>query len=179
MGRNSDNDKKLGLKNWHIEGDILYFNNWWYILPGLLRCKLLRLHHNNFWVGHFRHEQTLELLRCNYYWRNMATDVKKYVESCSACRWIKFTKHLPHSKLQLLLLLIGSRQNWTMDFIIGLPPSKLMDIVFDTILMVVDRYTKFARYIPSRKDWKAKTLRDALVREMWLKCSLLVFLMMN
>lgn len=67
VGQNSDDDKKLGSKKWHIEDDILCFNNWQYIPPGLLYCELLKLHHDDLWIGHFRHKQTLKLLQCNYY----------------------------------------------------------------------------------------------------------------
>ena len=176
MSQNSDNNEKLRPKKWHIEDDILYFNNQQYIPPGLLRHKLLKLHHNDSWVSHFGHEQMLELLRCNYYWRNMATNVKKYVESYSTCRWIKPTRHLLYGELQSFLLPMGPRQDWIMDFITGLPLSKLIGIIFNAILVVVDRYTKFARYILSREDWKAKTLGDALIREVWSKCGLPVSL---
>ena len=82
----------------------------------------------------------------------MAINVKKYVKSCSACRQIKSTKYLLHNELQLLPLPMGPRQDWTMDFIIGLPLSKLMGIVFDAIFVVVDGYTKFARYILFHED---------------------------
>ena len=61
-------------------------------------------------------------------------------------------RHLPHGELQSLLLLIEPRQDWRMDFITGLSPSKLMNIIFDAILVVIDKYTKFARYILSCKD---------------------------
>ena len=86
VGRNSDDDKKLEPKKWHIKDDILCFNNWQYILPRLLHCELLKLYHNNIWAGHFRYEQMLELLQCNYYWHNIATNMKEYVKSYSACR---------------------------------------------------------------------------------------------
>ena len=49
----------------------------------------------------------------------MATNVKEYVKLYLACRQIKSTRHLPHSKLQSLLLLIKPRQDWMMDFITG------------------------------------------------------------
>ena len=107
----------------------------------------------------------------------MAINVKEYIEFCSAYRQIKPTRHLLHGELQSLLLSIGPRQDWTIDFITSLLPSKLMSIIFNTILVIVDRYTKFTRYILSCKDWKAETLKDTLVRKMWSKCDLLVFLM--
>ena len=59
------------------------------------------------------------------------------------------------------------------------PLNKLISIVFDAIFVVADKYIKFARYILSCKDWKAKMLGNALVRKVWLKCSLSVFLMMD
>jgi hypothetical protein len=36
-----------------------------------------------------------------------------------------------------------------MDFITGLLLSRRGDSVFDAILVIVDRYTKMARYIPT------------------------------
>ena len=38
-----------------------------------------------------------------------------------------------------------------MDFITDLPPSKSHIQVYDLILVVVDKFTKLARYIPVRK----------------------------
>lgn len=78
--------------------------------------------------------------------------MKEYTEFCSACKQIKFIKHLLHGELQLLLLPMGLRQDWMMDFITGLFSNKLMNIVFNAILIVVDRYIKFVKYIPSCKD---------------------------
>ena len=60
---------------------------------------------------------------------------------------------------------MGPQKDWTLDFITDLPPSVCRGQVFDSILVVVDRYTKFSLYIPSRKDWDAENLADALVEE--------------
>jgi hypothetical protein len=40
-----------------------------------------------------------------------------------------------------------------MDFITNLPPSKdpVTGVVYDSIFVIVDRYTKFSRYIPTMK----------------------------
>jgi hypothetical protein len=35
-----------------------------------------------------------------------------------------------------------------MDFVTGLPVSRRNGVVYDAILVIVDRYTKMARYIP-------------------------------
>jgi hypothetical protein len=41
----------------------------------------------------------------------------------------------------------------TIDFITNLPPSKdpVTSMVYDLIFVIVDRYTKFSRYIPTIK----------------------------
>ena len=63
----------------------------------------------------------------------------------------------------------GPRQNWTMDFITDLPPSIRRGQVYDSILVTIDRYTKFSRYIPARKDWEAENMSDVLVEEIFTK----------
>jgi hypothetical protein len=50
-----------------------------------------------------------------------------------------------------------------MDFITDLPPSKNRGSVWDAILVIVDRYSKMALYIPAEKTWKAEALADAFI----------------
>jgi hypothetical protein len=40
----------------------------------------------------------------------------------------------------------------TMDFITELPTSTFTGILYDSILVVVDRLTKMSHYIPSQSD---------------------------
>lgn len=47
-----------------------------------------------------------------------------------------------------------------MDFITGLPPSKFNDSVFDSVLVIVDRFTKMARYVHTTKGVDAEGLAD-------------------
>jgi hypothetical protein len=51
-----------------------------------------------------------------------------------------------------------------MDFITDLPPSMLDNNVYDSILVIVDRYTKLATYIPCTKTCIAETLAELLER---------------
>lgn len=52
-----------------------------------------------------------------------------------------------------------------MDFVTGLPNSRdpVTDIVYDAILVIVDRLTKYALMIPFRKDFTAKQLGHIIV----------------
>ena len=99
----------------------------------------------------------------------MFTDVGEYVEACANCKRTKPRKHCPYSDLELLPIFKGPQQDWTLDFITDLPPSVRRGGVFDSILVVVDCYTKLARYIPPRKDWNAENLADSMVEEVFTK----------
>ena len=51
-----------------------------------------------------------------------------------------------------------------MDFITDLPPSKdAEDAAYDSILVIMDRYTKMALYIPTRKTVTAEELAQLFV----------------
>jgi hypothetical protein len=109
----------------------------------------------------------------------MSKDVKKYVDSCSICRRIKLVRHKSHELLQALSISENSRQNWTMNFIIDLSFSKHQKIVYDSILMIIDRYIKFSLYISSKKTWNVENLENVLIDEMFIKFEKLVFIVTN
>lgn len=50
-----------------------------------------------------------------------------------------------------------------MDFITGLPPSKRNKYVYDSILVVVDRYTKMAIYLPTSITINAAELAELFI----------------
>ncbi|XP_072062277.1 uncharacterized protein [Arachis hypogaea] len=49
-----------------------------------------------------------------------------------------------------------------MDFIVALPPS----VGFSVIMVVVDRLTKFAHFIPLKQDFSSKTVVEAFIKNM-------------
>ena len=50
-----------------------------------------------------------------------------------------------------------------MDFIVGLPPSRFRGRVYDSILVVMDRFTKMARYIPVTATIGAAELAEVFI----------------
>ena len=89
------------------------------------------------------------------------------MDACHASRLIKPRRHLPHDELQLLLILMGLKKDWIIDFITELPLCMKRKSMYDSILIVVDRYTKYAKYIPVRKNLKATKLADVLVEDVF------------
>ena len=130
---------------------------------GGCRSEVLKRHHDDPWAGHFGYLRTLELIRRKYHWPHMARDVRDYVATCTTCQRAKPTRHKPYGELQSLPLPRGPWADITMDFITDLPPSQKRGKAYDSILVVVDRYTKTARYIPVKKTITAAELADVFM----------------
>ncbi|HEX3639688.1 MAG TPA: DDE-type integrase/transposase/recombinase, partial [Ktedonobacteraceae bacterium] len=129
-----------------------------------IRQELLKSCHDHPMAGHFDARRTHELLTRSYHWQKMAIDAKEYVKTCAVCQRSKAPRHLPYGELSSLPIPSAPFEELTMDFITGLPPAKISGCVYDAILVVVDRYSKMVKYIPSRKDWTAKDLSEAFFK---------------
>ncbi len=134
-----------------------------------VRAEIIALHHDDPLAGHFGADRTLELVRRKYVWPKMARDVQEYVKTCGLCQRTKARKHRPYGEMQALPLPTAPWQEITMDFITALPPSKKGGEVFDCILVVVDRYTKVARYLPTVSTLDASRLLDLLQEHIFLR----------
>ena len=87
----------------------------------------------------------------------MAKDVKRYIKNCKTCNCTKAACHKPYGLLQLLLASSGLWKDIIINFITGVPPSLGVDgKAYNAILVVVDRYTKLAKYYPVLKTITAK-----------------------
>jgi hypothetical protein len=64
-------------------------------------------------------------------------------------------------------------QELTMDFIVDLPPSAYEGKAYNSILVIVDRYTKIARYIPYNKTCTSVQLTDLFIKEIVYKYGML------
>ena len=73
--------------------------------------------------------------------------MKKHIIIYNVCQRTKVKRHLPYGILSSFPLPSRPWQEITLDFITGLPPSRFRGKVYDSILVIVDRYTKMARYI--------------------------------
>jgi len=123
-------------------------------------AELLRKYHDDPLAGHFGETKTHALLKRYYYWPQMRADVKEYVASCDICQRTKSPRHRPYGELNSLPQPKRPWSELTMDFITGLPPCKRKGDVYDSILVVVDRYTKVALYIPTQKTVSATELAE-------------------
>ena len=114
----------------------------------LLWMEVIQKHHNFLVAGHPGYEKMLDLLQHNYYCPRMATTVKEYIARCNTCQRFKGSNVAPAGLLHPLEILSLLWEHISADFITDLPPSHS----FDTILMVVDQFSKEVELIPCTKN---------------------------
>ncbi|GJP38085.1 hypothetical protein CLOM_g22530 [Closterium sp. NIES-68] len=124
-------------------------------VPGydLLRTLLIQESHDNTTSGHFGVDKTTKTLQRNYYWPNMADDVRRYVSSCTACQIIKSSHQRAVGLLQPLDPLERPWKHITMDYVTGLPAGPSGNYA---ILVVVDRLTKMVHFIACQQTITAE-----------------------
>jgi hypothetical protein len=89
----------------------------------------------------------------------MKTDVQEFVRQCEVCQHAKHLNQHPQGLLQPLPTPAGAWQDITMDFVEGLPLSEGAN----AILVVVDRFTKYAHFIPMKHPFSAPQVARVFV----------------
>jgi len=107
------------------------------------RKKILAEFHDSKLVGHSRVLRTYKRLAIQFHWPNMYKDVQDYVSTCEIFQKMKSEALVLAGLLQPLPVPCQVWDDITLDFIEGLPMSHGKD----TILVVVDRLSKYAHFI--------------------------------
>jgi len=103
----------------------------------------------------------------------MSKEVKDYILRYNTYQRIQISRHRLYSKLLVLPILQGPILELTIDFIIGLPPTKIRTgEVINAILVIVNRYIKFLGYFTVIITIIVAELAD-LFLEQWLLFSTL------
>jgi hypothetical protein len=131
------------------------------------RVELLWCYYDDLVVGYFGFSRMLELLSRKYFWFGMRADVKCYVNTCVVCQRTKVKRYLLYGELSTFPFPTRLWQEITMDFIIGLLPSKYNGAIYDAILVVVDRYMKMVWYLYVTKMIDALTLAEIFVQKIF------------
>ena len=126
-----------------------------------LRRTLMKEGHDSAWAGHPGQKRTLALLEASYYWPRMRDDVEAYVRTCLVCQQDKVETKVPGGLLEPLPIAEKPWDSVTMDFITCLPNSE----GFGTIMVVVDRFSKYATFTATTANCKAKEAARAFLRD--------------
>jgi len=114
-----------------------------------LRVEVIRLHHDTPMGGHGGQWKTTELVTRNFWWPGITREVKRYIEGYDACQKNKNRTEQPAGKLMPNLIPDKAWTHISVDFITKLPLAQ----GYDSILVVVDRFTKMVHCAYNREDY--------------------------
>ena len=131
----------------NVEG-VLQYRSLLYV-PEIICSKVISCHHNDLLVGHFRIDETQELVARKYYWPTFCHNVETHIRGCVICLASKAVCHKSYGDLQLLSVPIHCWKDFLMDFFTGLASlTNWKGESYDSILVIVDQLTKMVYYKP-------------------------------
>jgi hypothetical protein len=145
-----------------VDGILLYMNIIYVPNSHELRSMILKEMHNVPYVGHPGYQKTVAAVKSHYYWPGMKKEIAEYIARCMECQRVKDEHRHPAGLLQPLPIPEWKWEVVTMDFIIGLPRTNKQH---DSIMVVVDKLTKAAHFIPLKTTHKATNVVDIYMRE--------------
>jgi hypothetical protein len=152
---NKDSNPKFSLHN-----GILRYKGKLYIGQSTdLRTRLFHAFHSSSLGGHSGNRVTLHKIKNLFYWPHLKQFVLQQVAECPTCQ-ISKTEKVQYPGL--LTPLDIPKMKWSeisMDFVEGLPKSRGHNV----ILVVVDRLTKYAHFLPLAHPYTAHKVASLFI----------------
>ena len=99
----------------------------------------------------------------NFWWPGVTKEVKRYVEECDACQRNKNRTEQSAGKLMPNSIPNRAWSHISADFITKLPLAQ----GYDSILVVVDRFTKMTHFVPTTERTTAEGLARLFRDNIW------------
>lgn len=93
----------------------------------------------------------------------MKKHLKRFIAECIVCQQNHYEATLPPALLQPNPIPNGVWQDISMDFVEGLPKSEGKSV----ILVVVDRFTKYAHFVPLSHPYTAKVVAEIFIQHVF------------
>ena len=132
---------------------------------GDLCLQVLKSNHDHILAGHPGQSKTYQLVCREFNWPNLREFVVDYVRSYTICGRNKVCHHKPYGLLKQLPIPPRPWESISMDFIEQLPPSE----GHTDILVVVDRLTKQAVFIPTVRSIDTVLLAELFIKHVFSK----------
>ena len=136
-----------------------------YVPSGTLRSAVMSELHDARCSGHLGIKRTSDLVKRDFYWPSLESDVAEFVRSCEACQCNKPSNQRSAGLLQPLEIPQNRWEKVSMDLITHLPRTRSG---YDSLLVMVDYGTKMVVLRPTKGTATAvdvaKIFVDSVVR---------------
>ena len=129
-----------------------------------LHRDILRELHCSPYSGHLGMNKTYSLIKRHFYWPHMQDFVNTYVRGCVTCQRNKPPVGQVAGKIQPLPVPSGIWEDVSMDFVGPLPQTARHH---DYILVVVDRLSKMAHFLPCKSNITGQQTAQLFVDRIW------------
>jgi hypothetical protein len=144
-----------------IQDGLLFRGNQLCIPKCSMRENFLKEKHSGGLARHFDHDKTFSMLNGSYFWPWMRTDVKKFLDRCRICQQTR-GKRKNTGLYQPFPIPERPWDTMSMDFVLGLPRTQRG---YDSIFMVVNRFSNMAHFIPCQKTSNATHIVNLIFKE--------------
>ena len=133
--------------------------------------EVIRDHYDNLAQGYLGVAKTIELLKRNYSALKLKKYIEGYIKEYIICQRNKATRHKKYGEIQFTEVLITPWDDIIINFITKLLKSgdPVSREKYDTIIVIVDKLTKYSILILFKETYKADQLGfillDKLVRD--------------
>nr|GEW79286.1 retrotransposable element Tf2 [Tanacetum cinerariifolium] len=140
---------------------------------GDLRTVIIHESHKSKYSIHPGSDKMYLDIKKLYWWPNMKANIATYVSKCLTCAKVKAEHQRPSGLLVQPDIPQWKWENITMDFITKLPKSSQG---YDTILVIVDRLTKSAIFVPMRETDPMDKLARIYLKEVVTRHEILLLI---
>jgi Integrase zinc binding domain/Integrase core domain len=148
-------------KEFMVNDGYIFYDNRLCIPNCSLRWQIIKEVHDGGLSGHFGRDKTGALLQNCFYWPKMMKDVNHYILRCRTCHLAKIKSQ--NSGLYTPLHVPNAPwEGVSMNFVMGLSRTQRSK---DLIMVVVDRFSKMAHFVPCVKTMDATNIADLYFKE--------------
>jgi hypothetical protein len=158
--RMQEGDSKVACFCEDVEGTLWFKDRLVVPKKEALTKKILDEAHTSRYSIHLSSTKMYHDLRQQFWWTSMKRETTRYVSEYDTCRKVKADYMKPRGLLQPLSILDWKWDDISMDFIVGLP---LTAHKFDSIWVIVDRFTKSIHFIPTNTKYQVEKFAEIYI----------------
>ena len=146
------------------DGYLRYFGKVY--VPARQVNRIIRQQHNAPGSGHQGFKKTHDRIKNHYYFPKIKQRIREHIDTCIECIINKPNRHRPYGEMGEHLVPEAPFEHISMDWIVKLPGLKdpLTNTTFDSIIVIVDRFTKYAKFVPYLESSNTEALAYSFMK---------------